>query len=249
MNRPRITSVASAALASAAAFFVITRSGLAGTLAGAAVASLVYTSTSHWGGQGLERVARWWIARRGGTGAATPVRETEPAPRAGPMAAPGAESIAAPHDEPTAPCDAVPVVNPSLEEVPAHTRRGRVKVGRLARRYGTVVLAVAALAVSGYSLVTGAPLERVIVQERVVEKPVVQERVVVQRETVTVTVPVPGEQQTTTTAAPASSSATTSTVDSSTVPTTTTSTMPPPVTTTTVAPASSTTAAAPPVVH
>jgi hypothetical protein len=64
MTRPRLTTVLSAALASALAFFVLTRSGLAGTLGGAAVASLVYTGASHWAGQGIERVARVWLKRR-----------------------------------------------------------------------------------------------------------------------------------------------------------------------------------------
>jgi hypothetical protein len=213
MNRPRVTSIASAALSSAAAFFVLTRSGLAGTLAGAAVASMVYTSTSHWGGQGLERIARWWIVRRGGVVATPPVAEPGAAPVVEPVIGSGAGSA---------------------EDVVAETALGPAglrpwKPARLARRYGPVALAVAALAVSGYSLATGSPLERVIIHERIVEKPVVQERVVVQKETVTVTVPVTGEQPTTITAAPSSSSTTTSTA----APTTTTTTVPPTTTTTT----------------
>jgi hypothetical protein len=58
MDRPPFSTVLSAAVASAAAFFVITRSGIAGTLAGAAVASLVYTGASHGVRHALERLVR-----------------------------------------------------------------------------------------------------------------------------------------------------------------------------------------------
>src|SRR5659263_668776 len=68
MDRPRISTVASAALASALAFYIITRSGLAGTLAGAAVASMISTGTAHWVGGGLDRCSTWWLERRRLTG-------------------------------------------------------------------------------------------------------------------------------------------------------------------------------------
>jgi len=58
MGRPPFSTVLSAAVASAAAFLVITKSGIAGTLAGAAVASLVYTGASHGVRHALERLAR-----------------------------------------------------------------------------------------------------------------------------------------------------------------------------------------------
>src|SRR5660398_248353 len=51
-------------------------------------------------------------------------------------------------------------------------------------------LGVAALLISIYAVQGQEPLERIILREKVVEKPVVTERVVVERETVTVTVPV-----------------------------------------------------------
>lgn len=215
MTRPHMKTVASAALASAAAFFVLTRSGLAGTLAGAAVASMVYTGTSHWAGQGLERAARWWLARRGG---ATETMETDVA-----GAAPaGIEVVAA--AAPRATRAAAASGSPSLR--------------RLARTWGPVVLGVLALSASGYSLVTGSPLERVIIRERVVEKPVVQERVVVHTETVTVTVPANGGQSTPTTTKPPLGATTTSSTTSTTQPSPTTTTTAPPVTTTTAPPPS-----------
>ena len=203
MTRPRITTVVSAALASAAAFFVITRSGLAGTLGGAAVASMVYTGTSHWAGQGIAHLARLWLKRRDSTAPAT----VEPGGAA--------------------------------ETTPAATPPWRP--GRVARSWGPVALGVVALAVSGYSLVTGSPLERVIVQERIIEKPVVQHQVVVQKEIVTVTVTVPASEglQTTTTVAPSTTTTTTPTT------TTTTGVSPSPTTTTESSPTTTTTTAVP----
>jgi len=49
------------------AFFVITRWGLAGTLAGAAVFAIVYNLVSHWSNEGLDRLVRWLRRRRGRT--------------------------------------------------------------------------------------------------------------------------------------------------------------------------------------
>jgi hypothetical protein len=236
MTRPRITTIASAALSSAAAFFVLTRSGLAGTLAGAAVASMVYTGTSHWAGQGLERAVRWWLSRRGHAPEAVSAQDIEPGkgPEAG--ARPGGDAARAPELtalRPAAPYGAL---------------------GRLARTWGPVALAVVALTVSAFSLVTGSPLERVIVRERVVETPV--DRVVVQTETVTVTVPVSGGQQpgtsvtsplgadgTTTSTGPAGTTDSSTTTTSSV--TTTSTTVPPPPTTTTALRPTTTTAASP----
>lgn len=149
-----------AAGASAAAFMVITKSGIAGTLVGAAVFSAVYHGASHGIGQAFERLVTWWLGRRG-------------------IEVP-------PHDE----VDAGPESVVNEAESPVAGARG-LRTRRSLAVWAPLVLALAAFGASGYSLVTGAPIERVIVRERVVEKPVVQERIVMQRETVTVTVPAP----------------------------------------------------------
>lgn len=212
MDRPRISTVVSAALASAAAFYVITRSGLAGTLAGAAVASVVYTATSH----GVHTAAERLQSGRG-------------------RAAVRAEEDKRPAPEP---------VEPSISPTPARPIRSRPigrPLTRMVSTWGPVLLAGAALVAAVYSLNTGAPLERVVVHELVVEKPVVTERVVVQTKTVTVTQPAqdgvgnvaPGGTSTSTTVgstAPAPIS-TTTTAPATTSTTGTTGTVPPASTT------------------
>ncbi len=225
MDRPPFTTVLSAAVASAAAFFVITRSGIAGTLAGAAVASMVYTGASHGVRHALERSVGG-VRRRFVPEAEVPVDEA-------PMA------ISAERDG-RASADA------SLLPLPGRHRPAR----SVTATWGPVLLAAAALLTSVYSMTSGTPIERVVVRERIVERPVVTERVVVQTQTVTTvpqSVPVHGTQQaagtptTTTTmvaAGPAVTTATTATTTTSTAPPTT-------VTTSTVAPVSTTAPTAP----
>ncbi len=79
MSRPRLAAIISAIVASVTAFFVITRWGLAGTLAGAAVFAIVYNLVSHWSNEGLDRLGHWLRRRRGRTVGAVPARESPPA--------------------------------------------------------------------------------------------------------------------------------------------------------------------------
>ncbi len=175
MTRPRLATVASATVASAIAFYIITRSGLAGTLAGAAVASMISTGTAHWVGGGLDRCSTWWLERRRPTGGDQPSEADEETTRV--LEPQQTELFPA-----TTPEAALPgAVGTRPSERPAWLRA--------LPTWGPVILAVLAIAVSGYAVVTGHPLERVVIKERVVG-PTTQ-RVVVQRETVTVTVPVP----------------------------------------------------------
>ena len=171
MDRPPFSTVLSAAVASAAAFYVITRSGIAGTLAGAAVASLVYTGASH----GVRHAA----------GAAGPQRAAMVASR--PQGLRSMRRIRRSRSkkatERSVPVDAVSAAIP---------RVSGVLRGASWPTWGPMLLAVAALAASLYSMSTGTPIERIVVRERVVEKPVVTERVVIQTETVTVTQPAQG---------------------------------------------------------
>ncbi|GAB4254281.1 MAG: hypothetical protein Kow00122_12370 [Thermoleophilia bacterium] len=223
MERPRLSTILSAALASSAAFYVITRSGLAGTLAGAAVASLVYNGASHWVGGACERGMEWWRRRRSLTAGATG-GGTEGARRGVEPGGPAVEETAI----------------PASTAAPAGRAQAPVLSGwrRRAVRWAPLVLAAAALGASIYSVAAGTPLERVIVRERVIEKPVVERQVVIQKETVTVTVPAPTQPTDAagntvvappSTAAPSAPAATTTTTAAS---TTTTTTRPAPSSTT-----------------
>ena len=250
MNRPRIATIVSSALASALAFFIITKSGLAGTLGGAAVASIVATSMSHWTGVGLEHGSLWFRRRVVNVRTASNEEETaapeEPAPEAATVSVAPAEALS---DEttlvapvPTEGTDALsrPLVVPGRRTSPTVWRRRLVT-------WGPFVLGMLALGVSAYSLGTGTPLERVIVRERVVEKPKVVEHVVVEKQTVRITVPTQTSQApsqppavSTSPAADSTSSATTTTA-----PRATTTTSAPRVTTTTAPRATATTAPRP----
>ncbi len=260
--RPSILAMLSTAIAAAASFFVITRSGIAGTLVGAAVFSVVYSGASHWIGHALERLAGWWLDRRGmscvESPAESPADLLATPEDASSVIAHSLAAIAVPptlDDEP----GAAPATEPVTEWRTAHPSRrpnafqrwfGTLPPPRkLVATWGPLLLAVAAFGASGYSIVTGAPIERVIVRERVVEKPVVEERIIVQHETVTVTVPVPSAARgtasvtpaaptTPTTLPPGTSTPTTGATPSTTTSTTTSA---PPVSTTTVPSATSST--------
>lgn len=220
MDRPPFSTVLSTAVASAATFFVITRSGIAGTLAGAAVASLVYTGASHGMLRALERLVRG-LRRWGFSATGAPVHE---APRAIPAEKDGR------------------FLSGTLLPPPAVRRRPAKSV---VATWGPLLLAAAALATSLYSVTTGTPIERVVVHERVMERPVVTERVVVQREIVTVpqsplsesALPAPGIPTTTTTLGATGQAATTTTTAPAPPTTSTTSTVPPISTTAGAAPA------------
>lgn len=215
MDRPPLTAVFSTAVASATAFFVITRSGIAGTLAGAAVASLVYTGAFHGFHHALERFVR----------------------RVRPWGLPRVEALAD-EEHPTISNekDDGLLAGASLLRPPSSRRPARSVVAT----WGPLLLAAGALATSLYSVTTGTPIERVVVQERVIEKPVITERVVVQTQTVTVPQPTQGHEPprpvgtptTTTTVVATESPATTTTTSTAPPTTTTTSSTAPPVPTT-----------------
>ena len=202
-------------MASAVAFTVITRSGLAGTLAGAAVASMVITGATHGLVHLFDRLAAWWQRRRAGDGDAPPV---------------GLVGLVA---------RAVPATDAELRQADGGSLAagaGRAATpGKIRPRWqqravlvAPYLLAVVALSLSGYSLVTGTPIERVIVRERVVQQPGTTVISVV-----TVTVPV-----TTPTGAPRA--ATTLPGSTATTATQTTTTKPPGSSTTTTGPPPST---------
>lgn len=193
VGRPSALAMFTAAGASAAAFMVITKSGIAGTLVGAAVFSAVYHGASHGIGQAFERLVTWWLGRRG---------------------------IEVPsHDE----LEAGP--ESAVDEAAASVAGARgLRAPRALAVWAPLVLALAAFGASGYSLVTGAPIETVIVRERVVEKPVVQERIVMHTETVTVTVPAPPAYDRAGNAVAVPTSTTTSTTTPTTLPASSTTT-------------------------
>ncbi|HZJ03351.1 MAG TPA: hypothetical protein VFE20_06700, partial [Thermoleophilia bacterium] len=68
MSYPRIITIISGAAASAVAFYLMTRSGWAGTVLGAALWSAVYTSISHYFGHGLDGATEWWRVKKRGVG-------------------------------------------------------------------------------------------------------------------------------------------------------------------------------------
>ena len=222
MDRPPLTTVFSTAVASATAFFVITRSGIAGTLAGAAVASLVYTGASH----GIRHAAERLVAR---------VRQWGP---------PKVETLS---DEvrpaTSTEGDGGLLAGTLLLAPPAPRRPAKSAVAT----WGPLLLAAGALVTSLYSVTTGTPIERVVVRERVVERPVVMERVVVQTQTVTAPPPTQGHASQPAAGSVGTPTTTTTVVATeSPVTTTTTSTAPPTATTTSTVPPVSTTAPAAP---
>ena len=182
MTAPRLATIISSAIASALAFYVITRSGLAGTLAGAAVASAVINATSHWAGQGLEQGTEWVRRRRTESEGEDVTEVGVSLATQGPS---GGRAVSA---------HAIPEAGaPRVDDPSGDSRATDPRSWWLSRRGLTVwvpvVLAVLALSASTYAIVTGEPVERVVLRERVVEKPTVETRVI--RETVTVTVPAP----------------------------------------------------------
>lgn len=219
MAQPRITTVIAAGVASAVAFTVITRSGLAGTLAGAAVASMVITGATHGLVHVFDRLALWWQRRRAG--------ETGVPPDVSPSSWTDGKQIAAP-------------TRSAMSGV-VHRPRWQKRAVLVA----PYLLAVGALGVSGYSLVTGKPIERVIVRESVVQPGTTVISVVTV--TVPVTVPggAPGGSGTTLPGTPGSTTTTAVAATTTTSPpgSSTTSTAPPSTTPTTKSPAPTTTTA------
>lgn len=189
-DRPRVLAIFIAGVASATGFFVITRSGLAGTLAGAAVASMIYTGAAHGVGVAVDRGAVWWIERRRERLAESGSIQDGPS-EASDARGGSTETIGVGGDEGSGLTVAVgPSLAGSLGATATAPAGDRRRTGRVIATWGPPVLAVLALAVSAFSVATGTPLETVVVRERVVERPVVKERVVVEQSTVTVTVPV-----------------------------------------------------------
>jgi hypothetical protein len=234
MARPRISTVAAAGIASAVAFTVITRSGLAGTLAGAAVASMVITGATHGLVHVFDRLAAWWQRRRVGDADAPPVGLIGLVARAVP-----ATDNEVPEDGGGVPAGGGS--RPGGKKKAATRDRDRPRWQKRAVLVAPYALAVIALGFSGYSLVTGTPIERVIVRERVLQPGTTVISVV------TVTVPV--TTSVSTPPAAATHTATTATTLPRTTttfpgPSTSTTTGPPPSTATTQA-ASPTTTAAP----
>jgi hypothetical protein len=139
MNRPRIAGIVSGIAASVAAFLVVHRWALAGTLTGAAVMPVVYTLVSHCSMEGLSGLGGW-LRRRVGR-------------------------------------EAVSVDAPSIVAKPPERPRVVAAAPRARRRrpwqqWALVSVSVAALGVSIFSVALRAPVERVLVREKVVEKTV-----------------------------------------------------------------------------
>lgn len=63
MDRPRIAAIVSGAAASTAAFFVVSRSSLLGTVTGAATISIIYAVVSYVSAVGIEGAGAWFKSR------------------------------------------------------------------------------------------------------------------------------------------------------------------------------------------
>lgn len=147
MSRPRLVAVLSAVASSITAFMVLSRFQLMGTLAGAVIVPTIGTLVGHWSNEGLDQAGRWMrcMVKRGASPAASPT----PSQR-------------------TVPDDAA-----TEHSSAAETSTGRVAVRRRVRsQWLLVTCAALALAVSVYSAVAPGPVQRVVVQERVVERTV-----------------------------------------------------------------------------
>src|SRR5665811_1745267 len=175
MSMERIATLIASGVGSAAGFYVITQSGLAGTLIGASVAAIVYVGTAQWLAPGVEKGGHLIRAKTLGKRSA-----------GDPPLAVGAKTGEYQEAE-------------GRIGTAGHPWSGAGKVGDAsggASEHGGLrgrfvawvpaALGVAALLISIYAVQGQEPLERIILREKVV----VTERVVVERETVTVTVPV-----------------------------------------------------------
>jgi len=146
-----MAAIASAIAASAVAFLVVSRWGLAGTLTGAAIIPVVYTLVSHWSAESLDHLGKWIRRRVSSSGSLD--ESTEPTPPY------SARSGAGQHADLSA-------GGGTLPEGQAPKR------GSSGIQWSLAAFASLALAVSIYSLILSGPVETTIVRERVIEKTV-----------------------------------------------------------------------------
>jgi hypothetical protein len=146
-----MAAIASAIAASAVAFLVVSRWGLAGTLTGAAIIPIVYTLVSHWSAESLDHLGKWIRRRVSSSGSLD--ESTEPTPPE------SARSGAGQHAELSAGGGTVP-------------ERQAPKRGSSGLQWPLAAFASVALAVSIYSLILSGPVETTIVREKVIERTV-----------------------------------------------------------------------------
>lgn len=181
MDRPRTASIVSGIAASVAAFLVVSRWDLAGTLVGAAIMPVVGTLVSHWSLSGMDRLGE--RARR--------LRAVE-----------DARSVSAEGEGPAQPDRSGAITeNPLGLDVPEQSERSKSPKVRLGRHLGRpaalqwLVLSVSCLALvaSVSAVALRAAGEPTIIRERVIQTTV--------EKTVTVTseVAVPAVDETGTT--------------------------------------------------
>jgi len=155
MTRPRIAAVISAAAASTAAFLVVSRWGLFGTVAGTVVFTMIHTFVSHWSTEGLTHLGgRLRRTKRGGAAA-------EGADEPAIEATDGVQS---------------PALVTSEQKKAVETRGSQGRFGRM--NVTQWLLAASALVAVGFSVyaVTSPPvqqtLETVVYRDQVIEKTV-----------------------------------------------------------------------------
>ena len=157
MNRPRIVAVVSAILGSTAAFLVLSRWRLAGTITGAVVVPVIYTLVSHCSTESLDRLGRCArrLVHRGRADNVLSEAESGPLAEIAPLATTSIE---------TAPeVEAAPVPAP------------RAGGGRL--QWPLAAFAFLAFVTSIYSLVEAEPAQQTIVREKVIANTIVEKTV------------------------------------------------------------------------
>ncbi len=154
-----MAAIASAIAASAVAFLVVSRWGLAGTLTGAAIIPIVYTLVSHWSAESLDHLGKWIRRRVSSSGSFDESTEPTPPESTEPTLPESARSGAGQHAELSAGGGTIP-------------ERQAPKRGSSRLQWPLAAFASVALAVSIYSLILSGPVETTIVREKVIERTV-----------------------------------------------------------------------------
>lgn len=160
MNRPRAVTVVSAIASSTAAFVVLSRWQLFGTLTGAVLWPAVATLVTHCSTESFDHVGRW--VRDHGKGAKA---ETPAASDAGGSSQ--ASSTAGETIEP--PAESRPAESDTGEETGKAVSDRAVRRRVSGSQWLLATFAALALGMSLYSVLAPGPVEQIVLQERVIE--------------------------------------------------------------------------------
>ncbi len=155
MSQPRVAGIVSGIAASIAAFLVVSRWHLAGTLTGAAIMPVIYTLVSHGSLESLESVGRWTRRRLGYEKSVGGVSASSHSTRVDPIATEMVEKAGIGSTEPGRQGDS------------RGRGRGGFKVQWVLAGVSTI-----ALAVSVFSFLLQGQPDQTVIRERVVERTV-----------------------------------------------------------------------------